>query len=138
MLSLLGASLGLLLDVGLSATLQGLASVVLLLVLSLSSLVARDASNSTTDSARDTIANAGAQVRELTAGLLLLALEVLLTACTLKVLRKFVVSLLSHGCCRRVEVAYLRSDQPANSLLCRADGLVPRSSGAVGVVLSDA
>lgn len=76
--SLFGASLSLLLDVRFSATLQRLAGVVLLLVLSLGSLISREAGDSTADSSGDTVTNAGAQVGKLAAGLLLLSLEVLL------------------------------------------------------------
>lgn len=77
---LLGSSLSLLLNVRLGTTLQRLAGIVLLLVFGLSSLITREASDSTTNGASDTVADASTQVRELAAGLLLLSLEVLLAA----------------------------------------------------------
>lgn len=93
-LSLLGLSLSLLLDVSLSAALLSLASVVLLLVLGLSTLVASYTSDGAADSTGDTVGDARAQVGELTLGLLLLALEVLLTAGGLEVLRYHAMSAL--------------------------------------------
>lgn len=77
---LLGLSLGLLLDRSLSAALLGLAGVVLLLILGLGGLVARQAGDGTTKGASDAIGGAGAKVGELAFGLLLLTLEVLLTS----------------------------------------------------------
>jgi hypothetical protein len=56
----LGSSL--LVQIGLNTTLLSLALIVLGLVLGLVELVASDASNSTTDGARDTVGNAGAEV----------------------------------------------------------------------------
>ena len=72
----------------LRTALLGLASIVLLLVLGLGSLVASDASDSAAECARHTVSYAGAKVVELTLGLLLLAFEVLLTARLLQILRK--------------------------------------------------
>lgn len=64
----------------LGATLSGLASVVLVLVLPLSSSVAGQARDGSADSAADTVTNTPGVVAYLTLGLLLLALEVLLAA----------------------------------------------------------
>lgn len=89
---LLGASLRLLLDIGLSTALLCLAGVVLLLVLGLSGLVARDASDSSADGAADAVGGAGAEVGELALGLLLLTLEVLLAA---RVLERLVATSIS-------------------------------------------
>jgi hypothetical protein len=89
---------------------------VLGLVLCLVELVASDASNSTTDGARDTISDAGSEVWKLALGLLLLALLVLLG------------SLLLQG---------LVADEVAEGLLAGTESLVPRAGAAVGVVLGD-
>lgn len=64
----------------LGAALLGLAGVVLLLVLGLGGRVARDPRDGAAHGARDAVRDAGAQVRELSLGLLLLALEVLVAA----------------------------------------------------------
>lgn len=72
--------LGLLLDIVLSTTLLGLALSAHLLVVSLSSLVAGQARDGTTDGALSAVSNAGAKVMKLASGFLLLALKVLLTA----------------------------------------------------------
>jgi hypothetical protein len=72
-------SVGLFLDVVLGAALQGLAGVVLLLIFCLGSRVARQASGGVADGASDTVRDARAEIVELALGLLLLALEVLLT-----------------------------------------------------------
>jgi hypothetical protein len=53
---------GLFVQVGLNTTLLSLALIVLGLVLGLVELVASNASNSTTDGARDTVGNTGAEV----------------------------------------------------------------------------
>ena len=71
----------------LSTALLGLADVVLLLVLRLLSAVARHAGDSVADSTGGAVGQAGAKVLQLTAGLLFLALEVLLAAGLLEVLR---------------------------------------------------
>lgn len=76
--SLLGLSLGLLLDVVLGTALLGLAGVVLLLVLGLGGRVAGDTSDGAAHGSGDTVCDAGAKVGQLALGLLLLALEVLL------------------------------------------------------------
>lgn len=68
----------------LSTTLLGLAGVVLLLVLSLSSRVAGDTGDSAAHGSRDAVCDAGTEVVELSLGLLLLALEVLLAALALE------------------------------------------------------
>lgn len=89
---LLGLGLGLLLDVVLGAALLGLAGVVLLLVLGLGGRVARDSRDGAAHGSRDAVRDAGAQVRELPLGLLLLALEVLVAALGLQRLWGTVVS----------------------------------------------
>ncbi|KAH0358278.1 hypothetical protein KCU83_g402, partial [Aureobasidium melanogenum] len=70
---------GLLVKVGLNTTLLSLALIVLGLVLGLVGLIASNASNSTTDGARNTVGDTRTQVVELALGLLLLALLVLLS-----------------------------------------------------------
>lgn len=77
-------SLSLLLDIVLGTTLLGLALSTHLLVVSLSSLVAGQTRDSTADGTLSTVANTTTEVAELALGLLLLALEVLLTAGFLK------------------------------------------------------
>lgn len=79
-------SVGLLLNISLGATLLSLASVMLLLVVGLSSLIARQASDGTANGARDTIGHARAKIGELATSLLLLTLEVLLASLLLEVL----------------------------------------------------
>jgi hypothetical protein len=79
-------SIGLLLDVVLRATLLRLANVMLLLVLGLLAAVARHASDSVAEGAGGAVRQARREIAELSASLLLLALEVLLTAGLLKVL----------------------------------------------------
>ena len=91
----------LLLDVGLSTTLLGLANVVLLLSLSRSLTIASQASNSSTDSTSSAVRNASAEVSDLSLSLLLLALCVLLLTSILEI---------------------LGADKTTNSLLGRADG----------------
>lgn len=108
--------LGLLRDVVLGSTLLGLANIVLLLVVNLSGLVACDAGNGAAESARDTVSDTATQVANLALGLLLLALEVLLATGLLQA---------------------LSSDETAEGFLGRADGLVVRTLGAVGVVPGD-
>lgn len=68
----------------LSTALLRLAGVVLLLVLGLGSRVAGDAGDGAAHGARHAVCDAGAEVRELSLGLLLLALEVLLAALRLQ------------------------------------------------------
>lgn len=109
-------SSSLLVEVGLNTTLLSLALVVLGLIFCLVSTVASDASNSTTDSARDAVGNTRAQVVELALGLLLLALLVLLSTLLLQ---------------------RLVAEHVTKGLLSGAQGLVPRASATVGVVLSD-
>lgn len=101
----------------LGTTLLSLADIVLLLVLGPSRGVTSDAGESTADSARNTVSNAGAEVVQLALGLLLLALEVLLATGLLQ---------------------GLDSESVANGLLGRAGSLVPAASGAVRVVGGDA
>lgn len=110
-------SSGLLVEVGLNTTLLSLALVVLGLVLGLVSLVASDAGDGTTDGTRDAVGNTGAEIVELSLGLLLLALGVLLNTLLLQ---------------------RLVADEVAEGLLARADGLVPGTLAAVGIVLGDA
>lgn len=81
---LLGLSIGLLLDVVLGTALLGLAGVVLLLVLGLGGRVAGDTGDGAAHGTRDAVCDAGAEVRELALGLLLLALEVLVSALALQ------------------------------------------------------
>jgi len=114
--SLPSTSIGLLLDVVLSTALLRLADIVLPLVLRLLRAVARHAGDGVAERTRGAIRQARAEVLQLPAGLLLLALEVLLAAGLLEV---------------------LGAHQSADRLLSRPDGLVPRARGAVGVVLGD-
>jgi hypothetical protein len=64
----------------LDTALLGLALSAHLLVVRLAGVVAREARDGTTDGALDAAGDTGAKVAELTLGLLLLALEVLLAA----------------------------------------------------------
>lgn len=111
------SSSGLLVEVGFNTTLLSLALVVLGLVLGLVSLVASDAGDGTTDGTRDAVGNTGAEIVELSLGLLLLALGVLLNTLLLQ---------------------RLVADEVAKGLLARADGLVPGTLAAVRIVLGDA
>ena len=79
-------SISLLLDVVLGTTLLSLAGIVLLLVLGLRTGISRQAGDTSTDGTRHAISNAGAKVVELTLGLLLLSLEVLLATALLQAL----------------------------------------------------
>lgn len=79
-IALLLLSLSLLLKVMLDTALSGLALGVQLVVVGLALLVAGDVGNGAADGALDAITDARTKVVELTLGLLLLALEVLLTA----------------------------------------------------------
>lgn len=72
-------SLGLLLKVGLHTALLRLAFVMHSLVVLLALLVTREASNSSTNGALGAVADARAEVANLTASLLLLTFEILLT-----------------------------------------------------------
>lgn len=89
-------SIGLLEDVVLSTTLARLAGVVLVLILLLGGSVASHAGESSTDGAGDTVTNTLGVVVDLTLGLLLLALEILLTTGLLKTLVRFNVSMLGR------------------------------------------
>jgi len=108
--------LGLLGDLALNTSLQSLALVVLKLPALLLGLVASETSESAADSAAHTVADALAQVADLTLSLLSLAFGVLLLAS------------LAHT---------LESQRSTESLLSSADGLVPGTGAAVRVVLSD-
>lgn len=68
----------------LGTALLGLAGVVLLLVLGLSSRVAGDTGDGAAHRSRDAVRDSRAEVRELALGLLLLALEVLVAALALQ------------------------------------------------------
>lgn len=81
---LLGTSLSLLLDVGLSTTLLGLAGIMLLLIFSLGGLVSRDSSNCAADGTGHTVSGSRTEVGELAASFLLLTFEVLLPSCVLE------------------------------------------------------
>lgn len=70
----------------LGTALLRLAGVVLLLVLCLCSRVAGDAGDGAAHCSRDAVCDSGAEVRELSLGLLLLALEVLVAALALQIL----------------------------------------------------
>ena len=107
---LLPLSLSLLLKLGLDTPLASLSLVVLKLILSLSSVIAREASKGATDGAANAVADALAEIRDLARGLLLLALLVLTRAFGLDA---------------------LGADEAADRLLCGADGLVPAAVGAV-------
>lgn len=78
----IAAALGLsgLLEIVLDATLLSLALGTLLIISSLLLLVASEGSDSAAEGALDTVADARAKVVELTLGLLVLSLEVLLAA----------------------------------------------------------
>jgi len=115
-LHLPASGISLLVDVMLGTTLLGLADVVLVLVLRLLSAVTSHARDSVAERALGAVRQAGGEVVELAASLLLLALAVLLPTGLLEV---------------------LGADQSADGLLGRADGLVVRTGGAVGVVLGD-
>lgn len=84
---LLGSSVSLLLKVVLDSALGRLAAVVLGLVLGLLGLVTRQAGDGAADSALDAVADAGGEIAGLALGLLLLALEVLLAARLLELLK---------------------------------------------------
>ena len=79
-IALLLLSLSLLLKVVLDTALSGLALSVQLVVVGFALLVAGNVGNGTDNGALDAVADASTKVAELTLGLLLLALEVLLTA----------------------------------------------------------
>jgi hypothetical protein len=96
-------SFGLLLKVVLDTALLGLALGVLLVVDSLLVGIASQAGNGTTDGALDAVANARAEVVELALGLLLLALEVLLTASLLERLLFQFVSTESFTTCKQAK-----------------------------------
>jgi hypothetical protein len=87
------------------------------LCLRLLRLVAREPSNGTADGAPNAILHAATQIFHLALSLLALTLSILLNAFLLQ----------PFG-----------ADEPADALLQRADILVPRAGGAVGVVLGDA
>lgn len=87
MLDLLtSSSIGLLGDIMLGTALQGLAGVVLLLVLSLLGTVANHTGSGTANSARSPVTDTREVVASLAGSLLLLTLEVLLASGLLKVL----------------------------------------------------
>jgi response regulator RpfG family c-di-GMP phosphodiesterase len=77
-------SLGLLLEVVLNTTLAGLALSTKLVVVSLLFLVAGEVRDGTTKSTLDTVADASAEIAELTLGLLVSTLEILLMASLLQ------------------------------------------------------
>lgn len=77
---LVALGLGLLLDIMLGPALLSLALSAHLLVVSLASLIASQPADSAADGTLGSVAHTVAQVRELTPGLLLLTLTVLLTA----------------------------------------------------------
>lgn len=113
----LSRPLGLLLDLALNAPLQGLALVVLQLPLLLLGLVASQARNSATDGTTDAVADALAQIAQLTLSLLALAIGILLLA----------------GLAQA-----LHTQHATDGLLACSDGLVPRAGAAIGVVGCDA
>jgi hypothetical protein len=82
-------------------------------ILGLTLTITSQTSNGTTKRSLDTITNSLTKVRQLTLRLLTLALDVLLSTLLLEV---------------------LVSQKTANSLLSTADGLIPLTLGAVGVV----
>ena len=79
-------SLGLLLNIVLNTTLAGLALGTELVIVSLLLLVTGKVGDGASDSALNTLANAGTQVAELTLGLLVASLKVLFTALLLQAL----------------------------------------------------
>jgi hypothetical protein len=74
------------LDIYFGTPLLRLAHIVLLLRLQLSLAIARDARNSTADSARNTVCDAGAEIVQLALGLLAFSLRVLAVAFLLQAL----------------------------------------------------
>lgn len=76
--------LSLLLDVVLNTTLAGLALSTKLVVVGLLLLVAGEVGDSTTNSTLDTVADASTEIAELTLGLLVSTLEILLMASLLQ------------------------------------------------------
>ena len=113
--SLLGFSL--LGDLALNTSLQSLALIVLKLPALLLGLIASKTSERSANSTANTIADALAQVADLTLGLLALSFGVLLFAS------------LAHA---------LESQSATESLFSSADGLVPGTGTTVGIVLGDA
>lgn len=109
-------SLGLLGDLALNASLQCLALVVLELPALLLGLIASKTSESATNGAADTVADALAQVADLTLSLLGLSVGVLLLASLAQT---------------------LKSQCATESLLASTDSLVPRAGVAVRVVLGN-
>lgn len=83
----------------LGTALLSFSSVVLLLVLRLGSLVARQTRNSTANGASGTIRNARAEIAQLTTSLLLLTLEILLATLLLNVLQTQYISPRLASCC---------------------------------------
>lgn len=114
LLASLSIGLGLLLELRLDTSLGGLARVALLLVVGLGLLVSEQTSTSTADSTSDAVRDALAALLDLTSGLLLLAVHVLLAALLLQT---------------------FAADHAAGELLGRAHGLVPLALADIGVIL---
>lgn len=109
--------LSLLADLALNTPLQSLALVVLQFPALLLGLIASETGKGASDSAADTVADALAEIVDLTLCLLALSCGILLLA------------VLAHA---------LEAERATDGLFAGTDGLVPRASAAVGVVLSDA
>lgn len=112
------------------------ASVMLFLVFSLSSLVTRQSSDSAANGASGTVRNTGAEIAQLTTSLLLLPLEILLTALLLK--RLWETSVSTCSTLFGIMVACLRPNQSSNSFFGSAECLVPGAGSTIGVVLAGA
>jgi hypothetical protein len=109
----------------------------LLLGLELSLAVTGNACNRTLNSTGGTVCDTRAEVVELTLGFLGFAFGVLLGTCTLEILWLNISALVTRREKARKGGPYLRTDKSTQSLLGRANGLIPGALSAIGVILCD-
>lgn len=133
-------SLSFLLEVCLNTSLLRLAVSTHLVVVFLALVVAHHAGHGTADNTLSTASHATNEIVDLALGLLLLALEVLLATGILeRLLFKPPVSGFSPYITKTISsTTYLIANQASHGFLARAHRLVPRTLGAVRVVLGDA
>lgn len=122
---------GLLLNVVLSTSLASLSLSMKLIVVSLTLTVTSQAGNGTANGALDTVTDTRTKVVELTLGLLLTAIEVLLTTRLLQGLDEVRKKWEIRGTWIST---HLTSEDTTDGLLGRAGSLVPRTLSSVGVI----